>query len=110
MRTVIDRGFQDLSRADRSTLQSIALVGFSDTSVAGVVLGLDLWRDELLEWRDRFASAAVRPPLWSFAFGASASWETKRWRSLPTQTRIFRAEVGALAHDVPSAALIRADP
>jgi len=102
------RTFGDLSRLERDHLSAAALRGFSGTDTAAAVLGVNLWRDEIATWRERFASAEERPSMWRFEFGSSAAWDVRAWRSLPLEARVFRARVGSLAHDVGRDGLVRA--
>jgi hypothetical protein len=108
LRSTIERVFGDLPLHERRFLQDITRSGFAVNDVAAVVLGLNLWRDEIQKWRDRFAAERERPSMWRFAFGPSAAWDTMRWRALPLEARVLRARVGSLAHEVHSEGLARA--
>ena len=108
LRAVIDRAFRDVPGRERSYLQQVAQRGFSESETAAVVLGLDLWRDEIALWRNRFSQEEKRPSMWQFDYVGSAGWDVGRWRSLPLAARVLRARVGSLAHEIGHDGLIRA--
>jgi hypothetical protein len=107
LRSTIDRVFRDLSKRERNFLYDISQSGFSASDASATILGLDLWRDELLVWRNSFATESTRPSMWQFAFGPSAAWETSSWRALPLEARVVRARLGSLAHEVLADGLVR---
>ena len=107
MRQTVQQTFGELPRREQHHLCIAAARSFAVADTTAVVLGLDLWRDEIERWRDLFSCEAERPSMWRFAFGPSASWETRLWRSLPLEVRVLRAHVGSLAHEIAADGIMR---
>lgn len=92
--------------ADRSTpvhdiLARIADSPFPSADVAAALLGHDLWYEPLRIYRDYLQNVdAERPHLWGFTFGPSAAWNRATWLSLSARTRVARARIASVAHQV----------
>ncbi len=86
-----------LPRPYRELLARTPKSPHATADTAACLLGRDLWYPPLTEFRDHLMASGERPHLWTFSFGRSRTWDTRRWNALPLSGRILRCRAGPVA-------------
>ncbi|MHB8140090.1 MAG: structural protein [Vulcanimicrobiaceae bacterium] len=86
--------FPEIAKRERAVLLDVPRASIGTQMATAVLLGHDLLRGAVLEWRTRMSHP--RPPLWRDVDGPSADWDTAPWLALSYEARLVRAMAGAL--------------